>query len=95
MPGVWNTLIPITIFCGGEVFVQDGRGQDRLLPYEVTGTKIPVVAPFVSVDGSLPHATCGWRGNRVVVVAYHARDPERWPPSCVDLLTGFGFQIKL
>ena len=62
MPGVMNTLIPITTFSGGEVFVQDGCGQDQLLPYEIRGTKIPVVAPFVLVDGSLPHATCGWRG---------------------------------
>ena len=29
MPGVWNTLIPSTVFSGGEVFVQDGEGEDQ------------------------------------------------------------------
>ena len=31
----------------------------------------------------------------MIVVAYHARHPLKWPQGSVDLLAGFGFLIKM
>ena len=95
LKGTPNIAVPLTLWSGGELFLRDASGTDRLQPSGVKGRKLQILPPFLSFDGSIPHATCPWKGNRLLLIAYHVRNPENIPGGQLDILRGFGFNVRM
>ena len=95
MKGTPNIAVPLTLWSGGELFLRDASGSDRLQPAGIKGRKLSILPQYLAFDGSIPHATCPWKGNRLLMIAYHVRSPENIPLGQLDILRGFGFNIHM
>ena len=64
----FNTAVPCSTFSGGEIWIQDGYGEE---PFDnragaPLGTRLPIVKPCVHFNAHMPHGTCAWQGDRIV-----------------------------
>ena len=72
--GSRNTLIPVSRFSGGELWVEDFSGPDLACDGRTLGRRLPLQFPGVAFDPQKKHHSCEWQGKRIVVAAFHIRD---------------------
>ena len=93
-----NLVLPVTVFSGGELFVEDRHGSSVMGSSRVAGSVIPLLceqepAP-VEFNPRLWHCNLPWGGERVVLVAYHIRNPELLPAPVASQLSLMGFRLR-
>ena len=94
-----NFAIPLTHFSGGEIFVEDAAGDSQMGQFRVKGKVMPLLQDLeplpVEFNPRLWHCTLPWGGERVILVAYHIRNPDRLPRLAAEQLCNMGFRIRL
>ena len=73
---VENTLVPLSAFKGGDLFVADDHGSIQLEPGGVKGILKPITFPYTSFWARRKHAVMPWSGDRFILGSYHVRNPE-------------------
>ena len=85
-----NTLIPASDFLHGELCLEDGSGTQEVEGF--LGRLVPVSRPSICFNPRIRHATSQRVGNRLVLIGYHARNPEFISASDKLELRRMGFQ---
>ena len=93
-----NLVLPVTVFSGGELFVEDRQGASVMGSSRVAGNVIPLLCEQeprpVEFNPRLWHCNLPWGGERIVLVAYHIRNPELLPAPVASQLSQMGFQLR-
>ena len=93
--GSANLLFPLTLFEGGELWLQSAGGQSWMSTHR--GEVLPLIcgdAPLCQFfDPHKLHCTLPWSGDRVVVAAYTIRDAERLSERDCAILSRMGFLL--
>ena len=75
-----NILIPLSVFEGGHLFIEDDDGIYELDAGGPRGNVHPVTLPFLSFNASKRHLVLPlWSRRRLILGAYHVRDADRLP----------------
>ena len=84
-PGSNNLLVPCSAFDGGGIWLQNEKGSVRLEADGPLGSVMEVTSP-IRFSPSQQHATMPWHGDRLVLIAFHARHLNNLPvEELVDL----------
>ena len=94
MAGIQNTLIPLSRFDGGQLYVCDPAGDHRLEHGGLIGNIIPITLPFSRFNPHKKHLILPWAGNRLVLGTYHIRNADMLSGSSREFLTHLGFNIS-
>ncbi|CAE7460663.1 unnamed protein product [Symbiodinium sp. CCMP2592] len=79
-PGSTNLLIPCNRWKGGQLWLADAGGSIRLEENGPPGILLPVARPYLQLNPDTLHATYPWSaGDRILLVAYHARAVDKLP----------------
>ena len=93
-----NFAMPLTQFSGGEIFVEDAAGDSCMGQFRTVGRVMPLLTDLdpspVEFNPRLWHCTLPWGGERVILVAYHIRNPEKLSDAAVEQLRKTGFRIR-
>ena len=91
-----NVLIPLSVFSGGQLFVESDEG-DACLDHQgkVRGFIYPITLPFLSFDAQKRHSILPWSGCRLILGSFHIRGAERLPPGTRNVLRSLGYSIRL
>ena len=91
-----NVLIPLSVFSGGQLFVESDEG-DTCLDHQskVRGFIYPITLPFLSFDAQKRHSILPWSGSRLILGSFHIRGAERLPPGTRNVLRSLGYSIRL
>ena len=78
-----NVLIPLSVFSGGQLFVESDEG-DTCLDHQskVRGFIYPITLPFLSFDAQKRHSILPWSGSRLILGSFHIRGAERGNTEC-------------
>ena len=89
-----NVLIPLSVFSGGQLFVESEEG-DACLDHQgkVRGFIYPITLPFLSFDAQKRHSILPWSGCRLILGSFHIRGAERLPPGTRNVLRSLGYSI--
>ena len=94
----YNFVLPMTHFSGGEVFVEDPYGKSSMGPRNITGSVFPLLVDSepspVEFCPRLWHCNLPWGGERVILVAFHIRNPERLSGDAALQLGRMGFRLR-
>ena len=89
-----NILIPLSVFDGGHLFIEDKEGVYQLDADGPLGNVHPVTLPFLSFDASKRHLVLPWSGRRLILGAYHVRNVDRLPHHSRQCLKSLGFYVS-
>ena len=93
-----SMVLPVTMFSGGELFIEDKQGSSFMGSSRVAGSVHPLISDQepcpVEFNPRLWHCNLPWGGERVVLVAYHIRNPELLPPHVALRLSQMGFRLR-
>lgn len=91
-----NVLIPLSVFSGGQLFVESADG-DACLDHQdkVRGFIYPLTLPFLSFDAQKRHSVLPWSGCRLILGSFHVRGAERLPPGTRNVLHSLGYSLRL
>ena len=93
-----NFVLPMTHFSGGEIFVEDSNGASSMGPWSIKGSVLPLLVDSepspVEFCPRLWHCNLPWGGERVILVAFHIRNPERLPGDAALQLGRMGFRLR-
>ena len=93
-----NLVLPVTMFSGGELFVEDRHGASVMGPSRIAGSVFPLLYDLepcpVEFNPRLWHCNLPWGGERTILVAYHIRNPEKLPGHAASQLSRMGFQLR-
>ena len=90
---VENTLVPLSCFTGGELFVADKHGSYRLDCDGQIGSIKPITLPYTSFWARRKHAVLPWQGDRFLLGAYHVRNTEWLKDSDRGRLVDLGMKL--
>ena len=94
----YNFVLPMTHFSGGEVFVEDPYGKSSMGPWSIAGTVLPLLVDSepspVEFSPRLWHCNLPWGGERVILAAFHIRNPEMLPGNAALQLGRMGFRLR-
>ena len=90
--GSYNLLVPCSMFQGGGLWLQNDRGSVQLEPGGPFGSVMDVASP-IRFRPLQQHATMPWHGNRLVLVAFHARHLSNLPVEDLVDLADCGFSL--
>ena len=90
--GSYNLLVPCSMFQGGGLWLQNDRGSVQLEPGGPFGSVMDVASP-IRFRPLQQHATMPWHGNRLVLVAFHARHLSNLPVADLVDLADCGFSL--
>ena len=90
-----NVLIPLSVFSGGQLFVESEEG-DACLDHQgkVRGFIYPITLPFLSFDAQKRHSILPWSGCRLILGSFHIRGAARLPPGTRNVLRSLGYSIR-
>ena len=90
-----NVLIPLSVFSGGQLFVESEEG-DACLDHQgkVRGFIYPITLPFLSFDAQKRHSILPWSGCRLILGSFHIRGADRLPPGTRNVLRSLGYSIR-
>ena len=89
-----NLLIPCSRWRGGQIWIADEAGSVRLASRSEPGCLRAVQLPFVTLDPHVAHATYPWTdGDRILLIAHHAKGLEALRPEDCSLLRHAGIQL--
>eukprot|EP00439_Symbiodinium_sp_Y106_P009390 s5558_g1.t1 len=89
-----NLLIPCSRWRGGQIWIADEAGSVRLASRSEPGCLRAVQLPFVTLDPHVAHATYPWTdGERILLIAHHAKGLEALRPEDCSLLRHAGIQL--
>ena len=91
---VENTLIPLSSFQGGELFVEAEDGQYKLDSDGTLGNVLPLTLPDTAFWARRRHAVLPWTGDRFVLGLYHVRNPEWLRAEDRSFLSEMGMQLR-
>ena len=93
-----NLVLPLTQFTGGEVFVEDSSGTSIQGNPPIAGTVFPLLCDQeptpVEFNPRLLHCTLPWGGERVILVAFHIRNPDMLPSQAAEQLIKMGVSLQ-
>ena len=89
-----NTLIPLSSFQGGELFVEAEDGQYKLDSDGTLGNVLPLTLPDTAFWARRRHAVLPWTGDRFVLGLYHVRNPEWLRAEDRSFLSEMGMQLR-
>ena len=90
---VENTLIPLALFSGGEVFEEDNEGTHQLERSGLNGNIKSITMPFTSLRARRWHLLLPWMGDRFVLGSFHIRDMWRLQVDAEQHLKDMGMQL--
>ncbi|OLQ12165.1 hypothetical protein AK812_SmicGene3975 [Symbiodinium microadriaticum] len=92
--GSYNLLVPCSMFQGGGLWLQNDRGSVQLESGGPLGSVMDVASP-IRFRPLQQHATMPWpwHGNRLVLVAFHARHLSNLPVEDLVDLADCGFSL--
>ena len=87
-----NVLIPLSVFSGGQLFVESEEG-DVCLDHQgkVRGYIYPITLPFLSFDAQKRHSILPWSGCRLILGSFHIRGADRLPQGTRNVLRSLGY----
>ena len=88
-----NTLIPLGVWGGGELWCEDPGGSYLLNPEGPAGTLHSISMPCLRFNSRMRHAVLPWNGDRFVLGAYHIRDEWRLSSENAAFLSEQGFKL--
>ncbi|CAE7455700.1 unnamed protein product [Symbiodinium sp. CCMP2592] len=93
-PGTSNLLIPCNRWQGGQLWLADASGSVRLDATGPPGVLLNVTRPYIQLNPDTLHATYPWgAGDRLLLVAYHARAVDKLPAEGHAQLRRRGFRF--
>ena len=93
-PSIDNTLVPLSIWSGGELWCETEDGTHRLQSEGPTGILRELVMPYIKFNSRVKHAVLPWHGDRFVLGTYHIRDEWKLSPADASFLQDLGFQLS-
>ncbi|CAE7214168.1 Capn15 [Symbiodinium sp. CCMP2592] len=94
--GTSNLLLPCSRWRGGQVWVADEQGSVHLDGRSGAGCLRSVQLPYLMLDPRLAHATFPWScGDRILIVAHHAKGLQALTPADRALLEWAGFHCLI
>ena len=93
-PMIDNTLIPLSVWQGGELWHECLDGDVQLTIGGPKGCLRSIVMPCLRFNSRLRHAALPWSGDRFVLGSYHIRDEWRLSSEDMQFLTEQGFQLQ-
>ena len=89
-----NVLIPLSVFSGGQLFVESEEG-DVCLDHlgKVRGYIYPITLPFLSFDAQKRHSILPWSGCRLILGSFHIRGADRLPYGTRNVLRSLGYSL--
>ena len=90
-----NVLIPLSVFSGGQLFVESEEG-DVCLDHQgkVRGYIYPITLPFLSFDAQKRHSILPWSGCRLILGSFHIRGADRLPQGTRNVLRSLGYSLR-
>ena len=90
-----NVLIPLSVFSGGQLFVESEEG-DVCLDHQgrVRGYIYPITLPFLSFDAQKRHSILPWSGCRLILGSFHIRGADRLPYGTRNVLRSLGYSLR-
>ena len=90
-----NVLIPLSVFSGGQLFVESEEG-DVSLDHQgkVRGCIYPITLPFLSFDAQKRHSILPWSGCRLILGSFHIRGADRLPYGTRNVLRSLGYSLR-
>ena len=90
-----NVLIPLSVFSGGQLFVESEEG-DACLDHQgrVRGYIYPITLPFLSFDAQKRHSILPWSGCRLILGSFHIRGADRLPHGTRNVLRSLGYSLR-
>ena len=93
-PGTFNLLLPCSRWRGGQVWMADPAGSVCLNAKSGPGCLFPVQMPYTILNPHVAHATYPWtHGDRILIVAHHAKGLDALSLEDRSLLLRAGFQL--
>ena len=90
-----NWVCPITIFKGGDLWVESESGN-TFLEHEgqrLRGDILPVSCRACFLDASKRHCVLDWEGERIVLACFLIRDFDKLSPAETEQLSDLGFWL--
>ena len=89
-----NVLIPLSVFSGGQLFVEAEEGDVCLDKHSsVRGYIHPITLPFLAFDAQKRHSILPWSGCRLILGSFHIRGAERLPLGTRNVLHSLGYPL--
>ena len=92
--GIFNTLVPLSRWKGGELWCSSPQGAIQLHPGGPKGELRQILMPCCRFNARLPHATMPWTGDRFILGAFHIREDWRLKEADADFLASLGFCLQ-
>ena len=86
-----NYIIPLSCFSAGELWLEHEQGE--VSQDDGRGRLLPIQLPYVAFNPKTRHATMPWRGDRIVLIAFHIRQAWRLSPASTSSLQSCGFRL--
>ena len=87
-----NLVLPVSVFQGGEIFLEHAEGKHRLQQKGPPGHIIST-QEAVSFSPRRLHATLPWHGTRIILIAYHVGMSANMDPVIRRDLQAMGFKV--
>ena len=89
-----NVLIPLSVFSGGQLFVEAEEGDVCLDKHSsVRGYIHPITLSFLAFDAQKRHSILPWSGCRLILGSFHIRGAERLPLGTRNVLHSLGYPL--
>ncbi|CAE7481938.1 unnamed protein product, partial [Symbiodinium necroappetens] len=89
-----NVLIPLSVFTGGQLFVESDEGDVCLdVQNNIRGHIHPITLPFLAFDAHKRHSILPWSGCRLILGSFHVSGAERLPLGTRNILRSLGFSL--
>ena len=91
---VRNVLIPLSVFAGGQLFVESEEGDVSLdVQSNIRGHVHPITLPYLAFDAQKRHSILPWSGCRMILGTFHIRDADRLPLGTRNLLRALSYPL--
>ncbi|CAE7450708.1 unnamed protein product, partial [Symbiodinium necroappetens] len=90
--GCDNLLIPCSHFENGQVWIEGPGSVPCTLDPTLTGSLLETSGGPTQFNARLRHATCGWTGLRLMLVAFQVRNISTLPADARDALCRLAFR---
>ena len=89
-----NVLIPLSVFTGGQLFVEAEEGDVCLDTLSsIRGCVHPITLPFLAFDAQKRHSILPWSGCRLILGSFHISGSERLPLGTRNVLRSLGYPL--
>ena len=92
--GCSNLVLPCSRWLGGGIWAAEDSHLSTVQDTSVQGRIHAVCFPYVLLDPHVLHGTQLWTGDRIILVAYAARDMGLLCDEDISLLADFGFTVR-